>query len=215
VLADPDLSRPAVENVVWAQEFYALPDDGRPPADRFPELGTPLPVLDNDRYYSRFGDGVDELTVPALLERTIAAFSALDPGHRDRFLRSAQWYDAALGMWSTHYGAGLGALVAAIETLAWKGRPADPCPTCGKDRNPGPTARFKAFVDRYAQEQATLKPRDAYARRSALLHGAERLTIDVPGFMAFMPSYLRDRDEWEATMRLTQIVMINWLLDPD
>lgn len=215
VLAGRDVTPPITERVIWAQEFYALPEDTHLPSDRFPELQEPTHQVENGTYYSRFGDTEDELTVPALFGEAIASFNALDSVRRDKFIRAAQWFDAGLRMWNVHYGAGLAALVSAVETLAWAHAHGDPCPTCGKDRNPGPTARFKAFVDRYAGRQGTVRPADAYGQRSTLLHGAERHALDEPGFTAFVPEKLRGRDDWEALMRLTQAVLINWLLDPE
>ena len=58
--------------------------------------------------------------------------------------------------------------------------PSDPCPKCGKDRAPGPTARFKAFVDPYAPGKHTAAERaEFYRLRSSLTHGHKLMRSDI------------------------------------
>lgn len=214
VLCGRDFAQPAAGQVTWAQEFYALPEDAGLPFDAYPEPSPEMSRTENSAYYTQRGIGGDDLTVPELLDNAVTALGSLDPASRDRFLRAAQWLDAASRMWTFHHGAGLGALVSAVETLGWATPPPeDRCPECGKDRNPGPTARFKHFVDRYTAGSAPVKPADVYTRRSQLYHGAERSAMDEPGFGAFSPAHLESRQEWEGVAKLVQAVLINWLLD--
>lgn len=125
----------------WAQEFYLVPGF-RAFTSALSEQGDPLPVVPADSY---FGDGraranlpIDTFFLPDNFDSLVGAFLKLDSASRRRFLRSAAAIYMAGELWEVSISSYFLACMQAIETLVDR-PPATPCPTCGKDRGPGPT----------------------------------------------------------------------------
>jgi hypothetical protein len=103
------------------------------------------------------------------------------------------------------------AQVAAIETLAHEDVARDPCPACGNDRNPGPTRKFKDFLDRYALGAGTRTQNDElYAVRSGLVHGGALLYHDTP-FGSGLISFGEERSRMDSLYEAVRIAVVNWL----
>jgi hypothetical protein len=66
----------------------------------------------------------------------------------------------------------------------------DTCPACERFHDsPGPTARFHAFVEEYAGEEAEEDRRAMYTLRSTFVRGrlCTRLTLHGPGVLSSPP----------------------------
>jgi hypothetical protein len=130
-----------------------------------------------------------------------------------RVLRAAYWLHYAACVWELSHTAYHVAVVTAVEAMLSGGK-ADPCPTCGMDRSPGPTARFTEFLDRFAPKSAETEPsrRVLYRTRSQAAHGHELFPSDMPGSWGTMEPKTWDRLDQAATAkRLAQLAIVNWL----
>jgi hypothetical protein len=102
-------------------------------------------------------------------------------------------------------------LVNALEVLLPEGGP-DLCPTCGRDRSPGPTRKLKNLLDTYAPDIDLGDRRELYKLRSALVHGRVMLGLDLPrGFGALVPRDWSQREILVAAHRASRVVAVNWL----
>jgi hypothetical protein len=118
--------------------------------------------------------------MPAVLRPLLDQYHAVPPEIRDRFLHACYWYERSGAAWSMSVSLGHIAAVTAIETLM-EPSSAKPCPECGLDTSPGPTRRYRDFVERYAPAIPKEDRETAYRLRSALVHKGQPLDIDVPG----------------------------------
>lgn len=133
------------------------------------------------------------MAIPEVLPEVMAAFGSATPASRDRFLRACYWFDRADEVWSTSASLSYLALCNAIEVLLDRAG-ADPCPTCGKDRAPGPTRRFADLVGTYAASLPKPQRREIYDLRSSLTHGDALLDIDLPrAFGGLVPREIEQR----------------------
>jgi hypothetical protein len=199
----------------WAQEFYAIPD-WQPPTILVESDAMPIVEVPASEYYGRLGLRLGEaFAIPDSLSDDVSRFLDLLPERRGRFLRAAHWKAAAGDVWEKHMSSWYIALVAVIESLAQIEEPADPCESCGRDRNQRPTKRFKDFLTRYAPGSGTRTELDVlYSVRSGLAHGGGILRHDMPmgpGMIAFGGSERRAMDRLSAAVT---IAMVNWLRDP-
>ncbi len=88
----------------------------------------------------------------------------------------------------------------------------DPCPECGRDRGPGPTARFRQLVERYAHGVEGVS--QLYSLRSKLVHGGALLDLDLPAaWDSLDPDEMEQSDQYGLARRVATAVIINWFLD--
>jgi hypothetical protein len=194
----------------FAQVGYYFPP-ARWPADAFSpvdelEVVTEVPA---DEYYQRLGISYDRpLEVPDVLRPLADAFREATEPDRERFLRAAYWFDRASSAWYVSASLSYISVINAIEVLTENGAP-DPCPTCGLNRAPGPTARFRETVERFAGD---VPERDElYRLRSRLVHGDHLLLADGPSGFSFMPYPASERGRQDLALRVSRVVIMAWL----
>ena len=194
-----------------AQASYFMPTmPGR--GDDFSDVAEvePMRLVPDEEYFGRLGTSVYQtLELPASLAALLDAVDALQPGDRDRFFRSAYWFSRAGGAWRLSQSLSYICLINAIEVLTPHGVE-DRCPTCGLNRAPGPTARFRDFVERYAGDVPDRSR--LYAIRSRLVHGDQILQSDQPSGFAFTPHLWEERERHDRARRVAQTAVINWAI---
>jgi hypothetical protein len=202
---------------VWANEGYNLGVEGfvlRSPEFSSVEALSPMTVVPDANYFARFTLTLgDPLQVPECLPHVARRFEELDVARRDQFLRACYWLDRARVTWDISSSLSYLAIINAVESLVPAGGPPRPCPTCGKDRGQGPTARFQRFVTEYTGSPE--RRRELYELRSALAHGGRLLRVDVP--RAWGDLEIRQREEIDTYGKAAQsarISLLNWLLGP-
>lgn len=194
-----------------AQASYFMPTmPGR--GDDFSDVAEvePMRLVPDEEYFGRLGISVYQtLELPASLAALLDAVDALQPGDRDRFFRSAYWFSRAGGAWRLSQSLSYICLINAIEVLTPHGVE-DRCSTCGLNRAPGPTARFRDFVERYAGDVPDRSR--LYAIRSRLVHGDQILQSDQPSGFAFTPHLWEERERHDRAWRVAQTAVINWAI---
>jgi hypothetical protein len=196
---------------VLAQTSYFMPTMPGP-GDDFSDIAgiEPIRLIPGNDYFERRGISVDKtLELPANLAAVVDAVHALPPGDRDRFFRSAYWFSRAGGAWRLSQSLSYICLINSIEVLTPHGVE-DRCPTCGLNRAPGPTARFRDFVERYAGDVPDRSR--LYQIRSRLVHGDQILQSDQPSGFAFTPHLWEEREQHERARRVAQAAVINWAI---
>jgi hypothetical protein len=189
--------------IQWVQHFYF-----GGPGECF--LDTPSPLTDErlevipaGRYFTEVR-GIDGqgLRVPSDLDDSICRYQQLPFERRAEFNRAAYWLDMASRLWNLSMSASFAALVSSVESLI-------------NTRGPGSTARFRAFLERYAPG-ASLEPQrnKMYDLRSGILHGSELLTIDEDISFGWDPPWLNERELNEQLWTLTRTAVRNWLISP-
>ncbi len=158
-------------------ESYSAPEYSRE-SETFSDLGMypPMVIEPTLTHYSHFWIEAGE-QVPADFERACDTFFALDGVVRRTFLRAAFWLSHADRVRELSTSAAFAALVQAVECLL-DDAPVDRCPTCGRDRSPGPTARFIAFMERYGSNLDKKTRATMYDVRSRISHGDRLLHSD-------------------------------------
>jgi hypothetical protein len=213
VLGPSEQSAPVETRISWAQEFYGYSGFSHQPGEPAEATAPPLALIPDDIYYARQGLEVGSvLDLPESFERLTAIYATLARPQRDRFLRAAQWFYVAGEIHPLHASPGLAALVTAIETLAHEARDRSICACCGLDTAPGPTARFKEFLDRYVPEAGNKTATGRlYTLRSNIVHGLDRLLSDAPWATAFKPAVLEEREDVGTLFRATRLALVRWL----
>jgi hypothetical protein len=103
-------------------------------------------------------------------------------------------------------------MINAIETL-FPEREGHTCPACERFHDsPGPTARFRAFVETYAAGEE-FEARDAvYNLRSTLVHGLHGL--DTPrSWGALEPGVEEHRSLHDAAVAVARTAIRKWFLE--
>lgn len=205
-------------SIRWAQEMYHVEGFVGVRED-FTPLGTPeIRIIPSNDYYARDYFPPHELTLPDNLEELIVRVSELTGDNRRRFYQAVQWFYVARELWDHHTSSYYIALIAAIESLAHRSMPADPCPACGKDRGPGPTQRFKDFVEGFGPPSGTttISKRRLYELRSRLVHGKMLLQLDEkPWEASFNTTSLDERQAFEELSYIVREVLVHWLKADD
>lgn len=209
---------PVLDGAEWRsdclQNGYHIPGFNAQ-LDSFTSIETlkSIKVVPDEEYYARVGIGVgDSLEIPEILEPVLEAFEKASPTYRDRFLRACYWFDRGDEVWSLSASLSYLALCNAIEVLLGHGE-ADPCPTCGKDRAPGPTQRFAGLVSEYASPLPKAQQRELYELRSSLTHGHTLLDLDLPGaFGGLVPKQIEQRHTHEIGRNIARAAIINFIL---
>jgi hypothetical protein len=202
----------------WSQIGYLLPGLVLQ-QDAFTETkGLPRIALTNpDAYYARRGFHIQALDLPGDIEVLLDLFFALSKENKNRFLRACFWKHLSREVWYKAQTLTYVCLASAVESLLKTDAPPSPCPTCRKDRSPGPTAQFKAFIERYAPASVSVKERgELYRLRSKLSHGEDILRGDLPkGFATMHPTDIEERDKAERLHYALSASLVNWLRDPN
>jgi len=173
-----------------------------------------MPERPDDTYYTRPGIGSGDVAdVPASLSDLLDRYFAMTAPERMRVLRAAYWLRHASDVWDLSHTAYHIAVVNAIEVMLAPGE-TDPCPTCGMNRAPGPTARFTAFLDTYAPKSDDSEPsrKELYRTRSKASHGHALLLSDVPRTWGGLePAEWEELDQLRMARQLAQVAIVNWL----
>lgn len=173
-----------------------------------------LAVVPDDEYYAQRGIGVDDdVTVPSSFDAFFDRFESADVRMRDQLLRASYWLDSASRAWETSKSLSYVAAINAVETLMPKQK-ADPCPTCSRDRSPGPTAGFRDFVETYAAAEGADARVAIYQFRSALVHGHRLHSMDLPGAWGALARKVEDRGLHDTAFAISRTAVRTWFLDP-
>jgi hypothetical protein len=201
----------------YVQPGYSIPDwiyqseDFTPTDDM-----DPLREVPDDEYRSRRGVGPgDVFEIPDILRPLLNHYHLVGPETRDRFLRACYWYERSEAAWSMSVSLGYIAAVKSIETLMPPGE-TDLCPTCGLNRAPGVTRRFRDFLERYAPTTPEEDRRTIYKLRSALVHEGDPLDIDVPRpWGVLIPRDIEQQDTYASARAAAREAIVTSLLDQD
>ncbi len=206
---------PPVPHLV--QEFYSIPGHQLIAEQRTP-LADPLIALVSDaEYFNRRRRMPDnDLDLPQSLRLWIDTALRCEEAVRNRLLRAAYWYRHAHEVWRLSQSASLVAAVQTVEVLlpTIKG---EACPACQRDTSPGPTRKFRDFLQEYAPatSEEESKARDLlYRQRSKLTHGHELLVADGDVFATWTnPAHAFDDQTLEDALQVARIAAINWFID--
>ena len=132
-----------------------------------------------------------------------------------QLLRAAYWLRHAYQVFPLSQSASLVAAVQTIEVLLpnIKG---EVCSTCQREISPGPTKKFRDFLQQYAPTTSAeeRKARDLlYKQCSQLTHGRELLASDEDQYTGWTnPAHAFDRQTLDDALRLARISAINWFV---
>ena len=174
--------------------------------DNSPEI----PLISHEDYYSSAFSTPNTLVLPDSLSQSLELIERLPIADRKRFLRAAQWMQAANGLWEYHTSSHYIALTVAIEALI-PSEATRASPTCGKDKALGVTKLFQKFVERYTPRSEANEKKLLYRIRSDLAHGRYTFSIDESPWLSFSTSYLKDHKATTELSRTVQQVLVNWL----
>jgi hypothetical protein len=203
----------------WAQEFYIHPGFQGFTSELSVE-GAPLTVVGADEYYGgpekQANFPIDTFFLPDNLDQLVAAYLSLDADKRRRFLRSAAAIYIARELWELSISSSFLACVQAIETLVDR-PPPDPCPTCHKDRGPGPTKLFQDFVEGHCgmSDVGEAVKHELYRTRSDLAHGRYLFQLDEAPWAFNVAATIASDYELElarSALIVSKDALRNWLL---
>jgi hypothetical protein len=106
-------------------------------------------------------------------------------------------------------------LAVAIESLIDPQPSSGTCPQCNKELGPGPTHKFRDFVEAHTKRDQETVPskKKIYGVRSAMAHQGKMFQIDEAPWDWSMSTTTIEEDEIRNDLsRLVQEVIINWLL---
>jgi hypothetical protein len=200
----------------WVPERYFAPLDSividepsAPAAERLEEVKP-------EEYYTKVGNDLRGLRVPADLDESICCYLRLSAVDRAKFDRATFWLSIASRQRNSSVSSSFAALVSAIEALTERGvRHQFNCPICGKRTEHevrGATQRFKDFIEEYAPGAGLEKRRDKmYALRSGILHGGKLIELDQELAFGLDPPWLEQDELIQELWSLTGTVLRNWL----
>jgi hypothetical protein len=196
------------EGYMVGGDFTALTDHFSDPAEHPRLLVTP-----DDEYYARRGIREEGMDVPTCLDAAFNRFDNADARTRDKLLRASYWLDASYRVWDLSKSLSYIAAINAVEALVPKSKP-DRCPCCALDRSPGPTARFRNFVETYAANEAPQKRTEMYRLRSILVHGDGLHNLDIPrAWGALSPDEIQHRELHKDALAVSRTAVRTWFLD--
>jgi len=179
-----------------------------------------LEEIEPEEYYKGVGHDGKGLHVPSDLDESICSYLALSTANRVKFDRAAFWFGTASRMWDISISASFAALVSAVESLTVRGSVHQfDCPACGTPAQhevPGPTQRFRDFIETYAPGATLAKDRnDMYALRSDILHASDLMELDqdIP-VMGWTPPGFKEEELHRGLWRVTRMALRNWLKSP-
>jgi hypothetical protein len=195
------------EGYFVGEGFLLVADDFSDPS-KYPQLA----VVPDDDYYARRGVSRDEMDVPACLDVFFDRFDAAGTRTRDQLLRASYWLDAAYRVWHVSKSLSFIATINAVEVLIPEAEE-DRCPECGRDRSPGPTARFHDFVETYAADEGAEERKALYRLRSAFVHGGALHNLDIPRSWGGMePHVLRHYELHDIALKVSRSAIRTWFL---
>lgn len=209
------LAAPAQQNVKWVQEYYAIDDL----PIQYAEFSRPYPeqvrMIPHDKYYGSRFLGSDDLVLPDSTSQMLEKADRLDPDERRRFIRAVRWMYAADPLHFHLISSCFVALVSAVEALMPEPDGQDACPTCHRDRSPGPTQRFQDFVERHvpSPDLEEKNRKWLYRIRSDLAHGRDLLRFDsAPWDWSLNTTSAMEHEALDQLFRIVRAVIVNWLL---
>jgi hypothetical protein len=213
---DMDAPRQGAPIPHLVREFYSIPSLSDITERRTPLVDPLIKLVPDGEYFSRLGRRPDcDLDVPQSLEVWINAALSCNDRLSKRLLRSAYWLRHAHEVNQLSQSAALVAAVQAVEALlpAIKGQV---CSTCEREIGPGPTKKFRDFLQEHAPTTSTeeRRARDLlYKQRSRLTHGHELLASDSDYYAGWTyPAHAFDSQTLYRALRLAQISAINWFI---
>ena len=173
----------------------------------------PMVAADPAEYYKRYALSFQHgLDVPSNLTDTLDRFYALQRAQRNRLLRACFWFGQ--GQQARAASVRFLALISAIEALMEEERQGPFCDKCGRSTGPGPTAKFRQFVDRYAPWIPGKERTRFYELRSRLTHGGTLLHSDNDDRWGGLdPRRFEEHLTRESAFRMVRAAMLGWLLD--
>lgn len=210
-----DMGRDSQEpepRTVLGQVGYSLPTMPGPPDDFSPVDGLdPLALAPSAEYLRERGITVgDKLEIPDLMPIFCDTLAAASPLTRERFFRAAFWFSRSHRAWRLSRSLSYISLINSLEVLTMRADH-DPCPTCGLNRAPGPTSRFRALIEEHAITVPERDRKELYALRSRLVHGDQLLIGDTPSGWGFTPQDAEERWRHDQASGVARIVLISWL----
>lgn len=176
----------------------------------------PLAVIPDDDYYARRGiEADDAMDVPEGLEVFIDRFRAASPKLQDQLLRACYWRHVAYRVWHTSKSASFVAAINSIESLLPTKRVGHICPECGNwHDSPGPTARFRTFLETFAASESEGARSQMYQLRSNFVHGGELHAFDLPRSMSglLVPASEEHRDLHDTALAVSRTAIRSWFL---
>jgi hypothetical protein len=194
------------EGYLVGEGFVLVADDFSDPSEY-----QQLAVVPDDDYYARRGVQRDEMDVPACLDVFFDRFEAANARTRDQLLRASYWLDAAYRVWHTSKSLSFIATINAVEVLVPEVNE-DRCPECGRDRSPGPTARFHDFVETYAAAEGAEERKALYQLRSAFVHGGALHNLDIPRAWGMEPHVMRHHELHDIALKVSRAAIRTWFL---
>jgi hypothetical protein len=204
----------------WLQQFFYAPL-GAPVTDALsPATDERLAELGPDVYYTNIGHDGNPLRVPSDLDESLCRYRDLSDANRTKFDRAVFWFDIASRQWTTSISSSFASLVSAAESLTSRGTMHRVyCERCQIDRThevPGPTERFRSFLERYAPGGALRKRRkQMYDLRSDILHGSYLMLMDEGLAFGWDPPGWKEQELHSDLWSITRVTLRNWLLNPD
>lgn len=174
----------------------------------------PIPTLNPQLLYRNTPSTGEALRLPEDLSLAFDAFYALNPAEQNCFLRACYWL--ATTNTSESWSLRLVSAVQAIEVLLSRNSPAvrDVCPQCNRDRGPGPTRKFRDFLEKYAPlpEGEPDHRHNLYSVRSGLTHGGKPpFRIDMTMEFAMNPQMDDQTTMLREAIPTVRIALRNWL----
>lgn len=214
VLPEPEAG--SSHSVAYLNEGYAVGGGFIFKTDRFsdPSEFSKLTVLPDDEYFARRGTGADDsMDVPACLDEFFDRFNAADPDTQEQLLRASYWRHAAYRVRHTSKSLSFIAAINAIEALFPRDRLGHMCPICERHHDdPGPTARFREFLEKHAASESEGARSDMYNLRSNFVHGGELRGIDLPRSMSggLVPAVEEHRDLHDTALAVSRTAIRTW-----
>jgi hypothetical protein len=206
---------PAQQNVKWVQQYYAIDNLPIQYANFSPPTSDQIRVIRHDEYYDSPFIMSDNLVLPDSISLLLDKAEGLDLLERRRFIRAVRWMYAATPLHFHLISSCYIALVSAVEALMPDAERQENCPTCHKDRSPGPTQRFQNFVESYApaSDPEEKNRKRLYRIRSDLAHGRDLLRFDsAPWDWSLNTTSETEREALDQLFRIVRRVIVNWLL---
>ena len=190
-----------------ASGIRAFLDEFTPPGDL-----SPMSLVADEDYFAQEGLHVEDvLKAPESLTSLVDLYFKTPSATKDKFMRFSYWLMKADTFWPISTSGSYVAVVSAIEALMGGAPSGRSCPACGKDVSPGPTARFRAFVERWSSASDAAK---LYQIRSAITHGSRIMRWDMPGF-PFNPAANADDSYHRDAFRAARRAGVRWLASTD
>lgn len=212
---DTDTNNPTSS---FRQEGYLCPNIREGINDEFASVADipPMRIVDFQKFYAGHFGMEDGFIIPDTLPQSLERYEGLSADNKERFLRASYWMQYACKARSLSQSSAFIALVSAIESLF---QPAPKRPVwrkCFRPTEPGPTARFRDFLETYLPNSSVSKTtkKEFYRVRSKLAHGNWLLFDDQFSRQINIIDSVLSSDEDRLLWQLSDLVRIaiyNWL----